>query len=127
MRRVSMVRRMSIDPKDLPISQAAALLDRVGVGGKLKYFGTALACAQAAQSVHNFYEVRKQRKAFTVTIPGYDNVYSDLHEWALERIPDDKQRSLMLDTHRIAPFARLRYDGSRAQKVDVDGHTVWLT
>lgn len=115
---------MSLDTKELPIAQATALLDRFG--GRTKYAASALACIQAGQQVKQVYDRRKTSKSFTVTIPGADNVYTDLHEWALTQIPDDEQRSLMLDTHRKAPFARLRYDGSRAQRVNVDGHKVWL-
>lgn len=113
-----------IDTKELPFTQSIGLLDRVG--GKTKHVGTAFACFQAYQGIQTWRETYKLRKAFTISVSGADSVYSLLHQWALKSIPDHEQRSLMLDTHRKAPFARLRYDGARPQSVQVDGHAVSL-
>ena len=70
-------------------------------------------------------------------MPGTDEMYDDLHEWVLLSLlgPRD-QRALVAWTSRrgevpmapgdreAAPAVRLRYDGTREQRVSIGGHKV---
>lgn len=80
----------------------------------------------------------RDRRLFTITVLGTDEVYPDLHEWVLSLIPEDERRALVASTGDrgrdsvilevgVEPprrRTRLRYDGSRRQAVELDGHRV---
>ena len=76
-----------------------------------------------------FWEKRQKSEDFSITVPGVDNIYPDLHEWVLERIPKDERKALIATTS-LGDYSsdedevRLRYDGSRIQDVTIDGHEV---
>ena len=84
----------------------------------------------------------RSREDFTITVAGADDIYPDLHEWVLERMPENDRKALIASTvttrhdevydkggppveHETARV-KLRYDGSRRQKVEVDGHQVYV-
>lgn len=88
---------------------------------------------------------RKKAKAlttYTVNVPGTDDLYPDLHEWVLERLPERRRRALTArfqsrpqDTDTVTsdapsgsgegpPMVRLMYDGRTTQTIDLDGHRI---
>lgn len=96
-----------------------------------------------------FYEIGKgwytrarQEWTHTVTLPGEDDVYEDVHRWLLHNLPSKRRRSLTARSSRQrndepealtsngVPSARregvlrLFYDGSRTHKVAIGGHVV---
>jgi hypothetical protein len=91
---------------------------------------TAMAAVQLAKPAYAWVKERRLHGSFTITINGTDDIYDDLQEWLLERIPEPKRKALLLETknrrdsmsqdHRI----KLRYDGSREQTVQIDGHSI---
>lgn len=76
------------------------------------------------------YDQRHKSEDFTIAVPGTDEIYPDLHEWVLARIPEDQRRAMVATTdtnYEIASepeYVRLRYDGSRKQTVNIAGHKV---
>lgn len=104
-----------------------------------KHAGKALAAIAAAQVatpiVKATIEWLKRHEDFTITVAGTDDIYPDLHEWVLERIPDQQRKAMILSTGEgfgrvrmesdgTPPPVRMRYDGSRVQEVIVDGNKV---
>ena len=92
-----------------------------------------------------------ERQTYTITVRGEDEVYPDLHEWVLSLIPEKDRRALVAHTSdgnkyedrayegspdtveaddsasyrsRQEKHVRLRYDGSRTQSVELNGHRV---
>jgi hypothetical protein len=79
-----------------------------------------------------------KRDVFTITVPGTDDVYTDLHEWVLQRLPEADRKALIAtsigvrelrhidssDDERKPPKLHLRYDGERQHTVSIDGHRV---
>ena len=91
-----------------------------------------------AQRLRN--RVRDMR-TYTVKVPGSDDIYDDLHEWVLSRLPRSEQRALVAWSSKRGilmhadsiggrprepepPPLRLRYDGNREQVVRVGAHRV---
>lgn len=77
------------------------------------------------------YERRQRSEDFTITVPGTDEVYPDLHEWVLERLPAEDRRALIVTTDSsygkddaVTERIRLQYDGSRSHGVEIDGHRI---
>lgn len=122
-------------------------LDRTMLGLVERYGGErgsqALALLAAGQVAAPLVKwVRKRalhREKFTITVSGMDDVYTDLHEWVLERMPELDRKALIATTSSSRgatayPSAddgpprrqrvRLRYDGSRVQMVVLDGFKV---
>lgn len=92
----------------------------------------------------------KGRSTYTITVDGSDEIYDDLHDWLLDRLPSVDRRSLfaysegknnksggygrdatigeLLSTQerkpKPTPKVRLRYDGSRTQTVKLGPHKV---
>ncbi|MDE2106439.1 MAG: AAA family ATPase [Patescibacteria group bacterium] len=83
----------------------------------------------------------RRRDDFTITVAGTEEVYPDLHEWVLARLPETERKALIATTidngrhmaeldsydsvrRRVAPKIRLRYDGQREQTVTLDGHRI---
>lgn len=94
-----------------------------------------------------FYEIGKgwfsrarQEWTHTVTLPGEDDIYADVHRWLLANMPSKRRRSLTARSSRQrsdepvssngGPVQKregklqLFYDGSRGQKVSIGGHVV---
>ena len=97
----------------------------------------ALAAAQAAWPLSEKMRARvRERATYTVKVPGGDDVYDELHEWVLGLLPEREQRALvawsskrgqMIDEpgrHAPPPALRLRYDGTREQRIPVGPHKV---
>lgn len=70
------------------------------------------------------------KEDYSITVPGVDALYPDLHEWVLERIPGEERKAMIASTDlggyepEEKAELRLRYDGSRRQTVNLDGHKV---
>lgn len=95
-----------------------------------------LAAAQVVAPVAKAgYERLKRHEDYTITVSGTDDIYPDLHEWVLARIPEKKRKALIASTGEgfgrvsieedgTAPPVRLSYDGSRTQEVTIDSYKV---
>lgn len=83
----------------------------------------------------------QDRRRYTVSVAGDDEVYDELHEWLLERMPEKDRRSVVArsaakrsgdlvqpveigDAPPPPPRVRLFYDSSAAQTVVISGHPV---
>lgn len=117
------------------------ILERYG-GRRGKQLLAILAFGQmAAPLVKWAYAKARVREDFTITVAGEDSIYPDLHEWVLERMPESDRKALIASTvthrkegkvydeegpsvARETASVRLRYDGTRRQKVTVHGHKV---
>lgn len=74
----------------------------------------------------------RRTEDYTVTILGTDDVYSDLHEWVLDRIPQQNRKAIIVSTGENVPRhedeepppIRLRYDGSLPQMVMIDEYKI---
>jgi hypothetical protein len=112
------------------------LLDKYG--GSFGKRAVAVAAAwQLLVPAWKWIQNRRRTRDYTITVGGTDELYPDLHEWVLAQIPAEGRRALLVDTsrpsrHEIAHHAtertelevKLRYDGSRVQEVEIDGHRV---
>lgn len=75
---------------------------------------------------------------FTIAITGSDDLYPDVHDWLLAKLPPNRRRSLVARSGRGSngkdvpagpggppkPTFQLYYDGDRRQKVNLDGHEI---
>lgn len=128
---------MADDPSGFPTIKTRHLdiIEQYGGrhGGKLL---AAIAAAQvAAPIVKKGYEWINRHEDYTITISGTDDIYPDLHEWVLARIPTHERKAMIAstgenvahirhDSDSDVPPVRLRYDGSRAQQVEIGGYPV---
>lgn len=107
---------------------------------------TGLALYHLGQQLRAQLRSYLENRAFTVTVMEADEVYELAQEWLLDQMPAAGQRALMARTVQVrdgkrldhqytagpvddneVPVARrvvLRYDGTRSQQVDLDGHPV---
>lgn len=125
-------------PKPAINFDPAAALDRVG-GPRAKQLAVAVTIGQAlVPAVKWIRERRRRTNDFTVTVQGADDVYPDLHAWVLERMPASERRALIATTETTYDYdkagvgpgdrethsVKLRYDGSRQQRVRIGEHQV---
>lgn len=104
-----------------------------------KHAGTVLAAIAAAQVATPIVKAgiqwTKRHEDYTITVSGTDDIYPDLHEWVLARIPQAERKAMIVTTGEgfgrirmesdgAPPPVRLRYDGSRIQEVEVSGNKV---
>lgn len=124
-----------------PTRQVANIIEQHG-GKYGKRAMVALAAAQMLEPVYKWTKSRRTKDQYTITVNGMDDIYPVLHEWVLDRMPEEDQKALILDTSNgrdsgayvsyddsdSASEAKLilRFDGSRIQKVVLDGHRVWV-
>lgn len=121
---------------------AASMADRSRSkwGSRFAMLATAYHLARQAWE----YVERHQRdRVYTVTVIEHDEIYDLVQRWLLDRMPPDQQRSLMARTvstrtGRVssdeipvqvgepAPARRvvLHFDGTRSQRINLDGHQV---
>ena len=103
--------------------------------GSIRKALTAYVMAGSAISVGKaWYNRASNEFAYTVAVPGDDDIYSDLHRWVLDRLPSRRQRALTARSERITAESsehgptrrdvRLYYDGTRSQTIHLDGHKV---
>jgi hypothetical protein len=110
-----------------------------------KHAGKALAAIAAIQVATPIVKTSvawlRRHEDYTITVSGTDDIYPDLHEWVLARIPKHDRKALIASTgenmiglarydsdeDEKAPSVRLRYDGSRTQAVTIDGCKVIVT
>lgn len=117
-------------PLDGGLSAAQlAVLERYG-GKRGRQALTAITVAQIMwpMAKKGWGRIRR-REDFTITVPGLDPIYPDLHEWVLERMPEVERKAMIASTAHTeydseADGVMLRYDGSREQKVEIDGNDV---
>ena len=106
-------------------------------GGRHAERALALAAAWRLAGPHARRLAKKlaKRDEFTITVPGTDDIYGDLHEWVLRRLPDGDRKALIASTvaarelrhdgEEPAPLTLgLRYDGDRVHTITVAGHSV---
>jgi hypothetical protein len=103
-----------------------------------KHGGKAVAAITAAQVaaplVKTAITYLRRNEDYTITVSGSDDIYPDLHEWVLARIPRDERRAMIASTgenishvrhdsseEEDIPPVRLRYDGSKTQRAEIDG------
>lgn len=125
---------------DAPAKAALALLDRYGGTIGKRAIAAAAAWQVASPAIH-WARRRRRDKEYTITVGGTDDIYPDLHDWVLARIPAEERRAMLLDTtisRSDKTYAesdtgpgdhdrvevKLRYDGSRIQQVKLDGHKI---
>lgn len=62
---------------------------------------------------------------FTITVAGNDNIYYDLNEWVMEKMPPTDRKQLEVRTIRVEPYVKLAF-GAETRSVDtyIDGHPV---
>lgn len=128
------------DSTDFPLIKTRHLDILEKYGGK--HAGKAVVIITAAQVmtpiVKKGIERFQQRDDYTITVPGTDDIYPDLHEWVLARIPEQERKAMIASTgenishirhesDEDIPPVRLRYDGSRTQKVEIEGCNVLVT
>jgi len=108
-----------------------------------KHAGKALAVIAAAQVatpiVKSVITWTKKHENYTIAIEGSDDIYPDLHEWVLARIPENERKAMIASTgegmgrptYKLespgnveAPPVYLRYDGSRSQEVIINDHKI---
>jgi hypothetical protein len=84
------------------------------------------------------YVWAQNKRTYSITVAGNDMVYPFLHDWILDRLPDERRRSLTAESEyeygtavneygdalTTSAKIRLRYDGARVHKLDVDGYQV---
>lgn len=109
------------------------LLQRYG-GRRTRHLAAAIAASQvAAPLVEKVYKRLRRRDDFTITVAGEDDIYPELHEWVLARMPDGERKALIASTTGVdwndddeeeGPSVQLRYDGEREQEVSIEGHKI---
>lgn len=110
-----------------------------------KHGGKAVAAITAAQVAAPLVKATiaylRRNEDYTITVSGTDDIYPDLHEWVLARIPEYERKAMIASTSsgyhpshcsdddddNFPPPVRLRYDGSRVQAVSIDGCKVTVT
>jgi chaperone BCS1 len=94
--------------------------------------------AAAVTGAKKLWDRWKAETTFTISVPDNDDLYADLASWVLDRIPDQRRRSLTVRSPRLyamptstdespaaeRPRLQTLYDGSRPQTVDIGGHQV---
>jgi hypothetical protein len=145
---------MTLAPSDSADFSPLSVIGRYGGkrGRQVALVAAAVGSAVPAyQSARNWYKTAKRRTVYTITVPGTDDIYPDLHEWVLGMMPNRKRRALIAHTgstmlnpnqgHSLssssddgvetpakkAPNVNLHYDGSRTQSITLDGCKVTIT
>lgn len=83
----------------------------------------------------------REHRTYTVTISSTDACYQDVQDWLIEHVPLDRQRALAVyttgslsESSYIADSPpgstdtdlNVSYDSVREQRIDIDGHPVWV-
>jgi hypothetical protein len=111
-----------------------------------KHAGKALAVIAAVQVATPIVKTgitwMRRHEDYTIVVDGADDIYPDLHEWVLARMPEHERKAMIAstgegrgrvhydlpcDSNDAVPPIRLRYDGSREQDVTIDGCQVTVT
>lgn len=128
----------------LPTRQAVTVMETYG-GKYGKRAMTALAAAQMLAPVYKWAKAKRKPESYTITVNGMDDIYPFVHEWVLERMPEEDQKALILDTYITYDGRRprsnvayyeddkdsgaqiaLRFDGSRVQEMTLEGHRIFV-
>jgi hypothetical protein len=107
-----------------------------------KLIGTYMVGMTAYRIGKKWYDRSRAEATHSVSIAANDDIYPDVHVWLLEQIPEHKRRALTAKSQPPSPsspmtidggenksegFLRLSYDGTRTQKVELDGHPVTVS
>lgn len=135
----------SVSPDFAETVAAAQIAD---TGRRSKWQGrlsSALATYHLARQAWAIIEKKRSASTYTVTVMEHDEVYHLVQRWVLDRMPADQQRSLLARTvsdrrgARLDPYAAipddghsrpparqivLGFDGTRSQRITLDGHHV---
>ena len=101
----------------------------------------AAAVQWAYPTVQRLRTQRQDNTAYTIKVEDSDDIYDNLHEWVLARLPEHDQRALTAWTRRgngtdfltpvgpgsyepVTPRVRLRYDGSRSHTIRIGEHKI---
>lgn len=114
-------------------SSGLRLIEKVG-GRRAQQVLTAVAALQTvAPAVKWAREQYQSKEHYKITVFGTDDIYSDLSGWVLTRMPEYDRKAMVAHTisdqksDAAAGLKRsiaLRYDGSKTQDVNIDGHVV---
>ena len=121
----------------IPDTSLLPALERFGGRRGRQAMAVVAAGQLLAPPAHWLWKRWRRREDFTITVPGTDDVYPDLNEWVLERIPQSERLAMVATTvweshggngkyedseEPTDLRVQLRYDGSRTQAVTIDGH-----
>lgn len=139
----------SSSPRDL-IPWALDTL-KIPEGRTRRIVGGAAMAAALVGPTKALVEKVRERLAWSIVVDASDDLYADLHQWLLEQLPEHRRRSLAAHTvHHAAPSDSqtdssmpstdpqpvhnagegprqsidFRYDSSRTQTVELDGHRI---
>lgn len=140
----------SSSPRDL-IPWALDTL-KIPEGRTRRLIGGAAMAAALVPPAKALVEKARGRLAWSIVVDASDDLYHDLHAWLLEQLPENRRRSLAAHTvHRAGPSddsmsagdppstspqggdkagdgprqtLDFRYDSSRQQTVELDGHRI---
>ena len=130
-------------PSSDPATHLLGLLTRGRPSRAKTLAAWSIASAGLAAKAHTKWKAWQTSRAYSVSVCDLDDIYPDVQEWLLDRIPGDDRRGLAASTQR-RPYTPgdlvaesdgtrtqrsvfLAYDGTRTQQVDFDGHPVTVT
>lgn len=122
----------SADPSTLLVQLLSG-----GRAGKWKEIaGWSVAGASLAVKARSKYKEWKTEREFSVSVTEQDDIYNDVQQWVLDRIPAQERRALLAFTGRslsdtVGPEPRrelrLGFDGAKSQTVSIDGNPVTVS
>jgi hypothetical protein len=123
--------------------RAAAASDLIAIlRSRAPRAAVTLAAGQAAWPALAYLRAKaRERATYTVKVAGTDDIYDELHDWVLARLPPGEQRALVAWSSKRGrfpealsiggrpaapepPALRLRYDGTREQVIRISGHRI---
>lgn len=127
------------EPNHLDQARTAAGPARGRWGARV---ATATALYHLGMQGWRMYKEFHRQRAYSITLGEGDEAFDLVQQWLLDKMPDEAQRALSARTateasqsaQLVGPqddgipqakrIIRLRYDGSRSQVVDIDGHPI---
>lgn len=125
---------------------------RIPEGRTRRLIGAATIGAAMITQAKSIITKARERLAWSIVVDASDDLYADLHQWLLEQLPEHRRRSLAAHTvHHAARTDKgdsgdptpstspqdgdkpgdgprqsidFRYDSSRTQTVELDGHRI---
>jgi hypothetical protein len=92
---------------------------------------TAMAIAEMSRPWYNWYNEKRQtiehREVYTLVVDGFDPSFADLNQWIIDNLPTIDRKSMIVSTRNREPYITLKYNGRRAQSIDVDGHRIGVS
>lgn len=123
------------------LAQLAMMLSDKTSDRMRKLIGTYMVGMTCYRIGKRWYDKSRAANVYTISVTASDDIYPEIQVWLLAQIPEHKRRSLAARSDRNSsprcigesvPKAsegslRLFYDGSRTQKVELDGHQVTVS